>query len=209
MAQETIAPWAEIVGDPDRLMTAEELAALPEDGYCYELVDGRLVRMPPPGWQHGSVGWRFDIAFGSHVLQHSLGVVTRAETGFRVSPPGEPHTVLGADLAFVRKERLPDPIAALRQTYLDLAPDLVMEVASPSQYRPELGAKARLWVAVGTRLVWVVWPQAECIDVWRRLPDRLLDSPVATLHAGDFLDGFDVVPGFQYAVAEFFEQGWS
>ena len=48
MVADTVAPWAETV-----LFTADDLARLPDDGWQYELVEGRLVRMPPPGAAHG------------------------------------------------------------------------------------------------------------------------------------------------------------
>ena len=81
-----------------------------------------------------------------------------------------------------------------------MAPDLAAEIVSPSQYHPEMDAKARLFLARGVRLVWVIWPTAQEIDVWR--PGSM--TPVATLHASDTLDGLDVLPGFTLPVAELF-----
>jgi Uma2 family endonuclease len=60
--------------------------------------------------------------------------------------------------------------------------------------------KAHAWLAAGARLVWVIWPGARQVDVWR----MGADEPPATLNAGDLLDGMDVLPGFSFAVADLF-----
>ncbi len=75
-----------------------------------------------------------------------------------------------------------------------------MEVVSPTRYRPEMGAKARRYLAAGARLVWIVWPKYEQVDVWR--PGA--DQPSVTLGSGDLLDGLDVLPGFTYPVDRLF-----
>src|SRR5947209_7787565 len=121
-------------------MTASELLRLPEDSWRYELVDGRLVRMSPTGGRDGRVAADLLLAVGPFIREHGLGVVFAAETGFWISAPGEPDTVLAPDLAFVRSGREPRPVP---EGYPLLVPDLVAEMASPSQGRAELGAKAR------------------------------------------------------------------
>jgi len=73
-------------------------------------------------------------------------------------------------------------------------------MASPTQFRPELDAKARAWLAAGVRLVWVVWPRREVVDVWRG--DSV--APFATVGVGGALDGADILPGFTFPVADLF-----
>jgi Uma2 family endonuclease len=73
-------------------------------------------------------------------------------------------------------------------------------VVSPSQFQPEMAAKAREWLARGCRLVWVVWPDRQAVDEW--LPGD--QEPHRTLRPGDNLDGGDVMPGFRYPVAKLF-----
>lgn len=76
-----------------------------------------------------------------------------------------------------------------------------MEVASPSQRQEALNAKARRYLAGGTSLVWVIWPEARTVDVWHAgWPAR----PAKTLDVGDTLDGEDVVSGFTYLLADLF-----
>ncbi len=201
VAQEIIAPWAEIVPNAPYPMTAEELARLPEDRWHYELVDGRLVRMPPTGGEHGDVALDLGAALRVYVKAHQLGRVFAAETGYLLSPPGTINqTELAPDASFVQTSRLPPRKSEAYRAIWSLAPDLVAEVASPTQYRPEMGEKARLWLKCGVRLVWVVWPKSSQVDLW--LPGK--DQPTKTLKIGDALDGLDVVPGFSYALAELF-----
>lgn len=76
-----------------------------------------------------------------------------------------------------------------------------MEVASPSQDASELAAKARTYLSAGTRMIWVVWPRAHAIDVWRA---GTAGGPVVRLGVDDWLDGEDVVPGFRHPVADLF-----
>src|SRR5215212_3785969 len=115
-------------------MTAEELLKL--DGpYCYELVKGELLTMSPPGAKHGAVGMNLSAPLHAYVTMKKLGVVFLAETGFILER--NPDTVLAPDSSFIRSERLSN----LPDGYLEMAPDLVVEVASPSQSRPEMERK--------------------------------------------------------------------
>jgi len=100
----------------------------------------------------------------------------------------------------VRAKRVPARDSAEYRRAWRLAPDLVAEVASPNQYRPEMAAKALLSLEAGVRLVWGIWSRYQQVDVWR--PGS--EQPTARLGTGDALDGFDVLPGFTYPVAELF-----
>ena len=200
-AQETtLAPWAELVpGREHEHMTVDELLALPDDDgrWQYELVEGRLVRMPGPGGEHGMITAALAWAVSSFVMPRQLGLVLAAETGFQLGP----NTVLGADVTFVRAERVPARGSPEWKKYWQLAPDLVAEVASPSQKRDALDAKARAWLAAGTRLVWVIWPDSQQVEVWRPVDTS---RPAFTLGLSDALDGLDVLPGFTYPLADLF-----
>ena len=176
--------------------TADMLERLSDDGWLYELVEGRVVRMPPPGPDHGRIEGNIYLALALHVRAHGLGEVYVGETGWDLTRQGERRdTVLAGDVAVVRAERLPLPPPRRGHTYRPLAPDLVVEVASPTQYRPDLTDKAAHWLARGVRAVWVIWPERHEVDVW---------TPGATgprtLHDDDALEGGEVVPGFHVAL---------
>jgi Uma2 family endonuclease len=186
----TVVPWAE-----DVLMTAGELLLLPDDAWRYELVDGRLVRMAPTGSEHGEITAEVVLAVGQFVKERRLGTVYTGEPGYWISAPGSPDTVLAPDLAFVRAERA---AAARVPGYPRLAPDLVVEVVSPSQARSEMAAKAERWLEAGVRLVWLVYPQIKQVEVWR-------DGTMKTvLTIEDELSGEDVLPGFALPIKDLF-----
>lgn len=201
VADVLVAPWAEPAPPPyqGRVLTATDLATVPDDGWLYELVAGHLVRMPPPKPRHGYLELEFGAALREFVKPRGLGRVYVGKTGFDLTLPGElVETILGADAAYLRTERVP-PDDHPDDQYIAGPPDLVVEIASPSQYRPEMGAKAWLWLQRGARLVWVVWPQRRQIDVWT--PGH--DTPT-TLAMGDTLDGGDILPGFAVALTTLF-----
>ncbi|SRR5579883_2303805 len=173
MAREvnTVAPWAEIVPNAPYPMSIEQFGSLPNDGWRYELVRGRLVRMPPPKPYHGMVAKRVSRALENFVEQHGLGEVIDQGSGFALPNPGKPgeEITLGPDVAFVAKGRGPKPDTPdYYEEYWHLAPDLAVEVASQdsNQYRPEMQKKALEYLHAGTREVWILYPQWNELDIW-------------------------------------------
>src|SRR5579871_2603489 len=105
--------------------TIEMLEALPDDGWQHELVEGRLMRIPPPGYDHGDVGENIAYALSDYVRAQGLGKVVIGETGWDLTRRGEKgDTVQASDLAFVRADRLPPPPPRRGKTYRPMAPDL-------------------------------------------------------------------------------------
>ncbi|HVA89755.1 MAG TPA: Uma2 family endonuclease [Chloroflexota bacterium] len=124
--------------------TADMLEQLPADSWCYELVEGRVVRMPPPCPEHGRLEGNIYLALALHIRARGLGEVYVGETGWDLTRPGEHQdTVLASDVAVVRTGRLPLPPPRKGRTYRPLAPDLVVEVASPTQSRPDHARNAQ------------------------------------------------------------------
>ena len=192
---DSLAPWAEIVPNVPP-MTDDDLLALPDDEWQYELVEGRLVRMPPSGRRATRMGRRLAARLGDFVDLHGLGEVSGADGGYRLAPG----TDLAPDVGYVRAERLPPLDSPDSDKLIPGAPDLAVEIASPNQFRPGMGAKARRYLDAGTRLVWVVWPSRHEVDVWQPGDTQ----PSATLNTADTLDGLAVVPGFTLPVADLF-----
>lgn len=202
MKHETLAPWGEPVPG-DTPMTADDLLALDDSAWQYELVNGRLLRMAPTGLEHFDVTQKLYRKVDRYVEERQLGIVTLPDTGFAFSRPDAADTVLSPDLAFVsaaRVAQLPAPGSPERRKYLRVVPDLVVEVASPDQFHPEMAAKARLYLELGVPLVWVVWPALRQVDVWR----AGASDPVATLDGGATLEGGDTLVGFTYPLGQLF-----
>jgi Uma2 family endonuclease len=176
-----------------QLMSAEELLRLPDSPYRHELVKGELITMSLPGEEHGAVIMNIAIPLGYYVKKNSLGVVY-AETGFQLER--NPDTVLGPDTAFVRKDRVAK--TAISKGYRLGAPDLVVEVNSPSDSMKKIQQKVQQWLAAGAQIVWSVDPKTRTVTVYDA-PER-----VTVLGEADELTGGDVVPGFRLPVAEVF-----
>ena len=188
----SVGPMSATAARP-RGMTAEELFDLPDDHMRHELVEGELRTMSPAGGEHGRVALRIGARVLDHVDEHGLGVAFAAETGFVLRRA--PDTVRAPDVAFVASARLP---AASGRGFPELAPDLVVEVVSPSDRASEVAAKAAMWLDAGVRLVWVVDPQARLAAVHH--PGGL----VTVLREDGALDGEDVLPGFRLPLAPLF-----
>jgi len=174
--------------------TADELLAMPDDGYRYELIEGELIRMSPAGAEHGAVAVKISSPLFVHVKAHRLGTVYAAETGFKLQ--SNPDTVRAPDVAFVSKHRVDQ--AGMVKGYWVGAPDLAVEVLSPDDSRRKTDAKAKHWLSAGAKLVWVVDPKRRTVNVYRSLTE------IFEIIESDILDGGDVVPGFQLAVADIF-----
>ncbi len=175
---------------PPPLMTAEELLETNIPNKATELVRGRLVVREPPGSRHGTVAMNLAVRLANHVEPLGAGQIFAAETGFTLFRA--PDTVRAPDIAFVRRERLPDPVPA---GYLEFAPDLVVEVLSPGDRPGEVLAKVGDWLEAGARLVWVIDPQRSIARVYR------LDGSETSITADSQLDGEDVLPGFTCPLA--------
>mgnify|MGYP005838483485 CR=1 FL=1 len=176
-----------------QLLTAADLWRMGTD-QRRELVRGELRTLAPAGFDHGAVTINLAVPLGSFVKAKRLGVVLGVETGFRLAR--EPDTVRGADVAFVKASRVPR--SGRPQGYWEGAPDLAVEVLSPTDTAEEVEAKVDDYLNAGTALVWVVNPRRRTVTVHR--PGH---NPVV-LRERDTLDGGDVLPGFACPVAEIF-----
>ena len=178
-----------------RLITGEELARTPHDEPC-ELIDGRIVPLNPTSDEHGWVEGNVHGLLDGFVRPRRLGRVLVGEVG--IYTRRNPDRVRAADVLFISTERYAR--RRRRTAYLDVAPELVVEVRSPDDTRRETMQKLREYVGVGVRLVWVVDPRARTVEAYRSPRD------VRTFRVGDLLPGDDILPGFAVPVAALFEE---
>ena len=190
------APWADVVPGVGPV-TVDILLTIPDDGYVYEVVEGVLVRVAGSGDRASAIALALGAEVRAYARPRRLGVVTGAD-GVHKFPGAE--TGLIPDVGYYGANRL--PLISDEDKPLPFAPDLAVEVASPSQDAGEMAAKAWLYLRGGsTRLVWVVWPQSAHVDVWH--PDSFT-GPAVALVIGQSLDGEDLISGFSYPLAELF-----
>lgn len=149
--------------------------------------------MSPAGFNHGRFASKIVAALENHIAQRRLGVVTTAEAGFQLAH--DPDTVRAPDVAFVREERIPrDGVKGFFQG----APDIAVEVVSPTDRLTEVAEKVRDWLRAGCLLVWVVEPDTETVAV------HDVSGKSVILTAAEAIVGADVLPGFSMSVASIF-----
>jgi len=178
-----------------RPITADQFLEWPDDpGLRQELIRGGVVSVSLPGGRHGKVAGKVLWFLASHIEANSLGDYYAAETGFLVER--DPDTVRGADVAFVRSERL----AAITkpEKHVPFAPDLAVEVISPNDRDDEVEEKVQTWLRAGSLMVWTVDPESRTVTI--HLPGA---DPV-TLAEDETILGGNVVPGFECRVGDFF-----
>jgi Uma2 family endonuclease len=173
------------------LMTAEDLLRTHTPNKRAELVRGRLIVREPAGWRHGAVTMNLAIRLGQHADLTGAGQILAAETGFTLFRG--PDTVRAPDIAFVRRDHLPELATA---GFPQLAPDLVVEVLSPDDRPGETLAKVGDWLEAGVRLVWVIDPERRLARIYRK------DGTESLLGAAEALNGEDVLPGFACPLAQ-------
>jgi Uma2 family endonuclease len=166
------------------------LEALPKDGHKYELLDGELI-MSPVHANHGSICIQMAILIGSYVQQHDLGKVYDSSTGFRLADD----LLLSPDVSFVSKTRL-KKIFVAPDKFLKGAPDLVVEVLSPSDRMVQINRKLDHYFEHGTKLAWLInWKKGQ-VHIYTA------DSIEALTRPNEILTGGAVLPGFKCRVSQ-------
>jgi Uma2 family endonuclease len=176
-----------------RLFTVEDIEQDPPEGQ-WELVDGELVTVTPSGLESSGLGHRIGWIVGNFVYAHGLGMMTGADGGYVLFPDRD--TIRVPDVGFIREERLPPK--GQRSRFPRLAPDLAIEVLSPSDRASEVVAKLEMYQEAGVPLIWLVDPDKETVTI------IAAGQPTRVVKQGDTLDGGDVLPGFTVPVAEIF-----
>lgn len=177
-----------------KTMTADELLKKAPEERRGELVKGEFIKMSPAGFQHGRIAMRIGTFLNIYVLEHKSGEVCAAETGFLLAH--DPDTVRAPDVAFVTTDRAVQQIS--EKGFFNGAPDLAVEVVSPSETIEAMEAKLIDYLESGTKIVWLVYPRTQTIMVYR----SLIDVRVFTI--ADTLDGGELLPGFSVPIKEIF-----
>src|SRR5215203_1053742 len=176
----------------ERLMTGEELARHPELEPC-ELVNGRVVAMAPAGPIYGSLELRLGAKLLAYADETGRGVAMGGEVGIYTSR--DPDTVRGADALFISHERYG---RWGHGAFLDVAPELVVEILSPGDRPGEVATKVREYLAIGVDRVWLVDRRRRQVRIYRS-PDQ-----VEILEIGNTLRDDEILPGFVLPLSELF-----
>lgn len=172
------------------LLSVQDFERLPDDDLHRELDEGELISMAPAAEEHGGTSAEILRLLGNFVKEHSLGRVYSGDTGFVLGQD----TVRVPDVAFVTRDRV-----TRRWSFFEGAPDLAVEVFSPSDSVPQLMRKVHQYLRAGSHTVWVVYPETKQLHVFEAAKeDRILN-------ATDVLEAPELLPGFSVRVEALFE----
>jgi Uma2 family endonuclease len=169
------------------LLTVDQFEKLPDDGMRHELNEGELVSTPPALGEHGQIQCAIGSILTSFVRSHSMGLVFVA-TGYRLNRD----TVLAPDVSFIRAERARILDLEIR---FECAPDLAVEVISPSETAADIAHKVRQYLQAGSA-VWILYPDDRTVHVLET------SRNIRVLEADDLLEAPNLLPGFSVRVSE-------
>jgi Uma2 family endonuclease len=164
--------------------------AQPENaGRIFELIDGEIVEKMP-SFTPSRVAANLVFLIRTYLIGQPIGYLTGADGGYRM-PDGQLYI---PDVGFILIAHLP----AIPDREVPVPPDLAIEVKSPTDKRRDMRRKAEAYLAAGTPLVWLVFPEDQVVEVYRR------DEDVVVLGLDETLNGDDVLPGLLIPVALLF-----
>lgn len=183
---------AAVRGQPKRKRryTEQDLLQMPNDGRKYELVNGR-IHIVPTGGRHGKIGYRLTLRIGVVAPESLEGF--DSSTGFRMAGGN----IRSPDFALMRKDRLPGGKPPVE--FIEGAPDLAVEIVSPTENLNDLYQKVLEYFESGAQEVWLLFPERKQVYRYRA------PLEVEVLHENDLLTGGTLVPDFQVRVGELFE----
>ena len=175
-----------------KLITGEELLEMESIGPC-ELVAGEIVKMSPTNVEHAFLENEIGRILGNFVVEQKIGWVLTGEAG--VYTQRNPDSIRAGDVIFISKERMPK---RPRRGFLETAPELVVEIVSPSDRWADLHDKIEEYFGIGVQWVWVVEPTRQVI--------RVYSAPTQVEIVANQLQGQGVLAGFELSVTELFAE---
>jgi Uma2 family endonuclease len=173
-------------------VTLEEFARLPNDGACHEMNAGELITLPPPKSLHALIALTILEFLQQHMKKQGTGRVI-PEAGYLLSR--DPLTIRQPDISVISRERVhaSDP-----DSYFEGAPELAVEVVSPSDSAEDLDIKTKQYLQNGAQQVWILYPRTQTVHVFSR------GSATIILDQDQTLEGGVLLPGFSVSVASLF-----
>jgi Uma2 family endonuclease len=179
-------------------LTADEFyewASRPENqDKLYELDEGEVIEVPPPGELHGAICSLIAYLLTGYVVQRRQGYVCSNDTGLLLKR--RPGTVRGPDIMLFDEGR---PLRKLSRKFAERIPKLVVEVLSPSTKVTQMNRWISQFLKRGVPLIWVVDPEERAVTVYR--PGEVH----TVLREGEEVAGEDVLPGLRFGVAQLLE----
>ena len=182
-------------GAPRLKLTYDDYLLFPDDGKRHELIDGEHYVTPSPNLRHQAISGRLYLLIGTWLRDRSTGQIYDAPLDVIFSR----FDVVEPDLLYVSNERA----AEILGQYVTGAPDLVIEIGSPSTRRRDETIKRNLYEGSGVTEYWVVDPEIDVIRVYRRSGERFERPVELSAEAGDVLTT-PLLPGLEIPLAHVF-----
>ena len=175
-------------------LTLEDFARLPADGVCHEISSGELITLPPAKSLHSLILSIVVEVLHFYLKEHPIGRVM-PETGYVLSR--DPLTVRQPDVSVLSRQRIRsiDP-----DSYFEGAPELAIEIVSPSDSAEDLEIKVRQYLQAGAHQVWVLYPKSQDVHVYSP------GGSLKVLESHETLEGGSTLPGFAVKVSDLFVQ---
>lgn len=170
-------------------VSADDLLTMP-DGDRFELVNGELREK-----EMGALA-----AWGGNKMGAKLDTYSEQRGGFAFGDGAsyrcydDPEQIRKPDASYIRPSRL----SAIPEGFLEIPPDLAVEVVSPTDYYREVEEKAEEYLDAGVSVVWVINPSNRSVRIFRR------DTVPVQLGSNDDLTAEEIMPGFRCRVADLF-----
>jgi len=168
----------------------EDMARFFAEPFRYELNQGELIRMAPSSMLPSMIAGQIYALIWMHLRENPIGYLTTTDGAYHLSED----TTYAPDVGFISKSRLASPIA---QGYVPISPDLAVKVVSPTDEIKRVVEKAKTYLQHGTKLVWIVYPSTQTIDVYH-------SDSIKSLTKHDILTGDDVLPNLTISIHDIF-----
>lgn len=178
-----------------KVISGEELAQMPDVSSC-ELVEGKIVKMSPTGFLHGKVEMNIGFALLEYVRERGIGQVNSGEVGIYTNR--NPDTVRAADVLYISHEKFSEVAS---KSYLDVSPEIVVEVMSPSDSWSEVTIKIQEYLNIDVKEVWIADPELQQIFVYQSIDQTKVFS------IDDNLTSEKILPGFSMSLHDIFDNG--
>ena len=182
------------------IITEDDLIRLDSQGKFYEVVNGELVQMSPVGYEHSELVFSGAKLLDTFVRTHKLGYIHPDNLIYVLArnEEGGVQVVRVPDISFIRRGRFPKNFD--RKRGFPGAPDLAIEIVSPSESESKTLAKVRDYLRYGSEQVWVLFPDPKEVYQYRR------DDPknIRIYTGDDVIEAENLFPGLNLKTSDLF-----
>lgn len=192
-----VAPANDVPGPKQGFWTYDDYASIPEDGNRYEIINGVLYMSPSPNWPHQEIALEIAAHLRNYFRATHIGGVFIAPLDVELAH----NTVVQPDIVVLLKSSR----KKLQERHIIGAPDLAIEVVSPTSATHDRHRKLAAYARAGEPEYWIVEPDSHTVEV---LILEHGDYQSLGVYRGKATLPSQIVPEFMVHVEEFFVSAW-